>query len=144
VYRAGVYLQAQQPVAGSAAPLPLGAAEPFPSTRSVSSCPRCYDPFHTKVVEGVSVDLCDRCGGLWLDRGEAECLLRSQPLPDFLTNPSARQQSVEFRRQGQRECPRCSVALQLAAVEGVQLDGCAQCGGVFLDRGELAELHGKI
>ena len=144
IYRAGVYLQALAPSIEPSPPLPLGAVEPSANGRMADSCPRCFEPLKVMTVEGVSVDLCDRCGGLWLDKGEAETLLSKRPLPDFLTRPAARQDSVEFRRQGQRECPRCSTGLQLSAVEGVQLDGCARCGGVFLDRGELDELQQRV
>lgn len=38
-------------------------------------CPRCHDAFLDEIErEGVIVDVCRKCRGLWLDRGELEKL----------------------------------------------------------------------
>ena len=34
-------------------------------------------------------------------------------------------------------CPNCKTALSLAERQGVEIDYCPQCRGVWLDRGEL-------
>src|SRR5688572_4283192 len=34
-------------------------------------------------------------------------------------------------------CPRCNVVLTLSNRDGVEIDYCPQCRGVWLDRGEL-------
>jgi hypothetical protein len=34
-------------------------------------------------------------------------------------------------------CPVCDVALSISSREGVEIDFCPQCRGVWLDRGEL-------
>ena len=38
------------------------------------------------------------------------------------------------------ECPVCHVALQLTERQGVEIDYCPQCRGVWLDRGEIDKL----
>jgi uncharacterized protein len=38
------------------------------------------------------------------------------------------------------QCPTCNVALLLADRDGVEIDYCPQCRGVWLDRGELDKL----
>jgi Zn-finger nucleic acid-binding protein len=35
------------------------------------------------------------------------------------------------------QCPVCDVTLSISAREGVEIDFCPQCRGVWLDRGEL-------
>jgi Zn-finger nucleic acid-binding protein len=35
-------------------------------------CPRCGVSLHERTRVGVVVDICDRCRGIWLDRGEIE------------------------------------------------------------------------
>ncbi len=35
-------------------------------------CPRCGVGLHTQDHFGVATDVCDQCGGVWLDRGELE------------------------------------------------------------------------
>src|SRR5688500_18544547 len=37
-------------------------------------------------------------------------------------------------------CPQCSVPLQMSDRQGVEIDYCPQCRGVWLDRGELDKL----
>lgn len=37
-------------------------------------------------------------------------------------------------------CPVCKVALQISDRQGVEIDYCPQCRGVWLDRGELDKL----
>ena len=37
-------------------------------------------------------------------------------------------------------CPVCSVELKMADRQGVEIDYCPQCRGVWLDRGELDKI----
>lgn len=37
-------------------------------------------------------------------------------------------------------CPLCNVTLQIAERQGVELDFCPKCRGVWLDRGELDKI----
>jgi len=38
------------------------------------------------------------------------------------------------------KCPVCNVDLQMADRQGVEIDYCPQCRGVWLDRGELDKI----
>lgn len=38
-------------------------------------CPRCETELRERTRAGVVVDACDRCRGMWLDRGELEKLV---------------------------------------------------------------------
>jgi hypothetical protein len=38
------------------------------------------------------------------------------------------------------KCPKCGMDLQEIEFHGVKVDQCANCGGVFLDAGELDQL----
>ena len=37
-------------------------------------------------------------------------------------------------------CPACNVALTMSERQGVEIDYCPQCRGVWLDRGELDKI----
>jgi uncharacterized protein with PIN domain len=41
-------------------------------------CPRCDGTLNETKVEEVSVDICDKCGGVWLDSGELEQLTKKE------------------------------------------------------------------
>lgn len=45
------------------------------------SCPRCHTPLHELDRDGITIDRCERCRGIWLDRGELEKLLARRPEP---------------------------------------------------------------
>ena len=38
------------------------------------------------------------------------------------------------------QCPVCDIALQLSERQGIEIDYCLRCRGVWLDRGELDKL----
>ena len=41
------------------------------------------------------------------------------------------------------KCPTCNVNLQMSERQGVEIDYCPQCRGVWLDRGELDKIIEK-
>ena len=46
---------------------------------STIQCPKCQDGTLVEVgFENVKVDLCDKCGGAWLDAGELEALTKKE------------------------------------------------------------------
>lgn len=42
---------------------------------TVIDCPVCHAAFKEVVNEGVLIDICTECRGIWLDRGELEKLM---------------------------------------------------------------------
>jgi Zn-finger nucleic acid-binding protein len=38
------------------------------------------------------------------------------------------------------DCPRCGIALAMSDRQGIEIDYCPQCRGVWLDRGELDKI----
>lgn len=42
------------------------------------------------------------------------------------------------------QCPRCGIPLTEAQRAGIPIDTCTSCGGVWLDRGELARLRTRL
>ena len=39
-------------------------------------CPKCPGHLHGYTFEGFALDRCDTCGGVWMDRGELEGVVR--------------------------------------------------------------------
>lgn len=104
-------------------------------------CPKCRtDTLHLATVgaTGVRLDRCSGCGGTWLDYGEVVPAAEDPRLPlDARADPSADARSGP--------CPRCAIELrQTPFPDGpFHVDRCPRCGGVFLDRGELAEIASR-
>ncbi|MDQ3473530.1 MAG: zf-TFIIB domain-containing protein [Acidobacteriota bacterium] len=45
---------------------------------SSMNCPRCDGSLQTNNFEGVDIDTCEKCGGVWLDSGELEQLTKRE------------------------------------------------------------------
>ncbi len=104
------------------------------------TCPKCDAVLDKLTVQNVEVDLCDSCGGLWLDRGELAKLK--------FTGGDNAINSLQQLTMGHRSvppdteavtlhCPACEGTLELLPVGKIKLDLCKKCQGMWLDWGEL-------
>jgi len=108
------------------------------------NCPRCRASLHPEVYEGVEVDRCAACKGIWLDDGELQPILNefSQKFSNRLIQsalgnanlgiPASEKASVE-------PCPKCSKPMDpmnWGATSGVVVDRCVE-HGVWFDHEEL-------
>ena len=116
---------------------------------SVAPCPECDRPMREERTPSAEIDVCDECGGVWLDWFDGE--------------PHAVAAEVEERRRGTpippmtarvRRCPRCTRTLDadvlpwLDAREGeldagVEVFRCGECAGIFLPRSSTHLLHAR-
>jgi len=95
-------------------------------------CPVCKSSMVILEFQGVEVDYCPSCHGIWLDQGELELLLDMKEKPlDLSDIPSA--------QKGERRCPRCRKKMQKGDFPGtsVEVDICPRDNGLWLDKGEL-------
>ena len=89
---------------------------------------------------GVTVNPCPRCQGVWFDKSELSAVLNGIEGANLGQGRPAEGPSTDAQPG---RCPRCDVALERfdsLAVEGLAFDRCAECEGVWLDRGELQVL----
>ena len=102
-------------------------------------CPRCKGATMSRAPStgAVAVERCARCGGTFLDFGE---LAAAAADPAILSGEPAK--DVPVARDDEAGCPRCWIAMRKAEVpgQGFAVDRCGRCGGIFLDRGELAAI----
>lgn len=98
-------------------------------------CPRDATPLKPFTIDGITTDSCPTCRGVWLDATE---LTR-------VTNDDELEQLARARTQaGTLSCPRCAAKLHAARIEGVEVDPCPSCRGVWLDAGELREAQKQV
>ncbi len=105
-------------------------------------CPKCLSDLSPLTVEGVQLDLCPACRGVWLDPGElallrgAEADLPSDQAP--VTSGERRLATTTYI------CPRCDGAfetLEYARGTALYIDRCKSCRGIWLDAGELKRIR---
>lgn len=126
-------------------------------------CPACLGTRMEKIqLEGapVTLDRCQRCGGIWFEKGEVHQvrgLERTRTLQQLGASvdidvarapchgcraPVARDQQTcpACGHHVRLACPICQNAMTPARVGDLHLDACRRCRGVWLDRHELAEI----
>jgi Zn-finger nucleic acid-binding protein len=103
-------------------------------------CPKCQsDAPNFDTAEGVQVNFCNGCKGLWFDQGELALYCETeQDVPD-LDNLLSQAKSTSYA------CPRCQDAtlmeLPYFAGEAVLIDWCPACHGAWLDPHELGKIE---
>lgn len=111
----------------------------------ITVCPRCDKALFILEYQGVAVDFCHHCRGLWLDAGELELLIEksgADPHAELLRF----QQQPGTPSKGERMlCPRCDRRLHEIPAKGqggseVAVDRCPQGHGLWFDRSELQQL----
>ena len=108
-------------------------------------CPACHHTLSPVEADGVTVEACkDGCGGLWFSwmelqrfdepKDAGETLLGFAKQPDVTVDP------------GPLHCPQCADKIQLkrhffSVKRDVTVDECPECGGYWLDPGELRTIR---
>lgn len=116
-------------------------------TTDVIKCPACGSDM-VKIYDsnlGINVDVCvNGCGGIYFDDKEFE-IFKNNPeniedsLDFLMTNNPKKVDETEYRT-----CPACGLMMIKSYLDGfsrVQVDKCIDCGGIFLDYGELSVLR---
>jgi Zn-finger nucleic acid-binding protein len=93
------------------------------------------------VYEGIEVDRCSACKGLWLDGGEFETLTTRKAATHVDTGDVG--EVAKASKIENYPCPRCSGAM-VRMVDSKQshiwYEKCSSCGGLFFDAGEFRDL----
>jgi uncharacterized protein len=100
-------------------------------------CVACKNPLVVLELEGVEIDYCLECSGLWLDAGELELLMKDASehgafLASIQENPSA--------KETPRNCPICAKKMRkvfCGESQKIQIDECPKKHGLWCDGGEL-------
>jgi Zn-finger nucleic acid-binding protein len=113
-------------------------------------CPICDSPLQPIDYEGVTIDVCESCGGEFLDADELGhiVLVREMTFPDdaratLADRAPAFGTPIDERRR-QVGCPKCGSAMttiNYCGDTGVFVDRCECCGGFWLDADELEQIQ---
>lgn len=104
-------------------------------------CHRCWVPMEKKEIEtfgpNIVIDVCPKCKGIWLDKGELGKLIKNKKMADYLTK------RIGTKSRSPMVCPRCGMTMDIEKADEIEVDVCLYCGGVWLDKGELEKLRDK-
>ena len=104
-------------------------------------CPKCKTDMEPIEFEGVEVDRCKNCKGIWFDAGEEGSLFGADAAKAIDTgDPSV---GREANRINNYRCPRCGGGM-LRRVDPkrsqIRYEECTSCKGTFFDAGEFTGL----
>jgi Zn-finger nucleic acid-binding protein len=68
---------------------------------------------------------------------------KEQESIEKLRQKMAEEEQVKAQEAKRLQCPRDQSKLTTTTFEGVEIDRCETCGGVWLDKGELEQLRQK-
>ena len=105
-------------------------------------CPACHHTLDPVEAGGVTVQVCkEGCGGLWFSWMELQRFDEPKETAGGALLDFARQPGVTVD-PGPLHCPQCADKIQLkrhfwSVKRDVTVDECPECGGYWLDPGEL-------
>ncbi len=105
-------------------------------------CPKCFKTDLIQVEEqGIELDYCQKCGGIWFDQGELQHLIEKKVQLTF--DQIKKEETPLMEDFKEANCPRCSILMSKAPdrdIANLTIDQCSQCDGVWLDGGEFNRL----
>src|SRR6059058_753973 len=111
-------------------------------------CPACFNELSSMQVGNLTVDVCQGgCGGIWFDAFELQRVDEEKEEAGERLLEIQRDERIRVDPSRKRDCPRCDgIKLQrhfFSAKRRVEVDQCPNCGGYWLDAGELAKIRAE-
>ena len=125
-------------------------------------CPRCQGDLTTTDLDGIEIEECNKCEGMWLDANELSQLIgcvepdadessedtHSETGPDSDESHTQNSQSPNIEvttNESTLTCPKCTDRNLTAFIydgdTGIELDSCSNCHGLWLDKNELKQIE---
>lgn len=104
-------------------------------------CPACNSKLFTTTVNGIAVEMCTACSGIWFDRNELKDYLLASGRED---HPGARTALPRFQNDTRKGfCPKCNRVVEPWPIgrSGVSVLKCRQCGGFFVTLEQLDSME---
>lgn len=107
-------------------------------------CPECEVPMLIIEYEGIEIDYCVDCHGIWLDEGELEAICEWAEVPHGHITQAALE--AQAARRDEKQCPRCASKMDVVRVQHqrdssvIELDRCPKRHGIWFNPGELQAL----
>jgi len=107
-------------------------------------CPVCNKDAVIVEYQGIELDYCPQCGGVWFDAGELELLLEAAGMESYTHYLDTVAESPEAKtEEKKRHCPVCRRKMKKAYIDDdkkVITDICDNGHGIWFDGGEVKSL----
>lgn len=108
-------------------------------------CPVCERDLQEIKIKDIIVDVCmNGCGGIWFDNREIKKVEQHETAGEFLLDIK-KDPNIIIDNSKTRFCPKCleqkMVTHFVSINREIEVDECYNCGGIWLDFGELGEIR---
>jgi len=112
----------------------------------MSRCPRCLVSLKGIEYDGLEMEVCRHCAGLWVGPAELKALVEADELLPA-GQPGEGEAPAAVESPPSLLCPSCGRELEefnYAADTGILLDRCHACDRVWLDGGRLEQVRRAV
>ena len=111
------------------------------------NCPRCIGALAKEEINGIRLERCPECKGMFLERGELDRV--ALPHSGDLEFSSLDEETFKHSdAHGPADCPRCESStmkkVEFNIYTGIILDYCESCSGFWLDGRELSRINEEV
>lgn len=113
-------------------------------------CPACGRTLSQTLVGELGFDVCEGgCGGIWFDHFELEKVDEPSESAGEALLEVERDSSISLDLNARRTCPKCADDVVMmrhytSVKRRVTIDECPECGGIWLDAGELGSIRSEF
>lgn len=119
-------------------------------------CLNCQHPLlnvkESHFFRQMTYDVCDKCGGMWLDKGELDKIAAQTPGSIEVCSVEMLHEELKITPHAYEpfppKCLRCPkqtmVKMHFMGEARLLLDYCEKCGGIWVDGGELTKINQYI
>ncbi len=117
--------------------------------KEIIKCPACGCEMTNIFIpeENINIDIClDGCGGIYFDNRELEKFDEKHENIDVILEQLKGKEFKAVDTTEKRICPICKTPMVkhfMSIKKEVEIDECYQCGGKFLDFGELEKIRAQ-
>jgi len=109
-------------------------------------CPACKTQLAEVVIDDITVDACETgCGGIWFDQFELQKVDEPHESTGEKLLSISRNPDIVINYYERRNCPKCENTIMMqhffSVKQQVLVDECPNCGGFWLDFGELSQIR---
>jgi Zn-finger nucleic acid-binding protein len=109
-------------------------------------CPACGNKLTQRVVGGITVDVCKGgCAGIWFDHSELQKFDEPYETAGEVLLDIKKKKGIRLDHRKKLKCPKCDNVVMMrhffTMKRRVEVDECPDCGGYWLDMGELVKIR---
>lgn len=110
-------------------------------------CPKCKTNLKTREIQGVEMNECEKCEGIWFEKDELKKVKdHTDSDLNWMDFEIWKHQDRFKAKETKYDCPNCSSAMDVLDYDStkVEIDYCSNCHGVWLDKNELENIINSL